>query len=845
MRHGPRKKRGRPGIARPTALLAAALLAVTAQGSASAAPPPVSPAESFRSSFEPGQPPPEWSDTVETTPDGEKKTTGVERESEPGTAGMTSRTGSGPSDTPTSKNEAGFTGKHSLRYAGKHTAGGRGYSYNKVFDVDVRVDRRTSLSYKIFPELPSGPRLPATHAALDLAFTDGTYLSDLGATDQHGAELTPQGQAAAKTLYANQWNNRESRIGAVAAGKTVDRILVAYDSPEGRATSAAGSTTSPSRPRPPRSASRTSPTTRRPPAAPSPAAGSRAATPSRPTAVPHGFNFWTPVTNAGSTDWLYEYARKNNDDNLPTLQAFGASHEPSPWMGDRQTFQVMPSTAAGKPDASRGPGAALPSRQRDRPGRTTTASRSTTASRREITPTDHAAMMRFTFPGDDANLIFDNVNNRGGLTLDRERAPSAASPTSGAAVHGRHPACSCTGLRPPVTARRQARRRGGKDVTGYLRFDPGADRTVRHAHRHVADQRRPGQGEPGAEIPADASFGKRRERAQQQWDDMLGRSRSRARPRPAHHALLQPLPAVPLPQLRLRNRSVRAARLRKPRSRRADRCRHPDAHRRENRRRQGVRQQRLLGHLPHDLARLLAAHARGTAGEMVDGFVQQYKDGGWISRWSSPGYADLMTGTSSDVAFADAYVKGVRFDAEAAYDAAVKNATVVPPDPGRGPQGHGHLRLPRLHEHRRPTRACRWALEGYINDFGIAQHGRRPSDAEDRASAPLPGGVRVLPRTGPATTSACSTPTVGFFQGKDADGRLAATARRRSTRGCWGYDYTETNGWNMAFTAPQDGRGLANLYGGRDGLAKKLDEYFATPETRPEFPGSYGGSSTR
>ena len=25
------------------------------------------------------------------------------------------------------------------------------------------------------------------------------------------------------------------------------------------------------------------------------------------------------------------------------------------------------------------------------------------------------------------------------------------------------------------------------------------------------------------------------------------------------------------------------------------------------------------------------------AGEMVDGFVQQYKDGGWTSRWSSPG----------------------------------------------------------------------------------------------------------------------------------------------------------------------------------------------------------------
>src|SRR5687767_9374178 len=68
------------------------------------------------------------------------------------------------------------------------------------------------------------------------------------------------------------------------------------------------------------------------------------------------------------------------------------------------------------------------------------------------------------------------------------------------------------------------------------------------------------------------------------------------------------------------------------------------------------------------------------AAEMVNGFVQQYKDNGWISRWSSPGYANLMTGTSSDVSFADAYVKGVEgIDAEAAYAAAVKNATVRPP----------------------------------------------------------------------------------------------------------------------------------------------------------------------
>jgi hypothetical protein len=45
----------------------------------------------------------------------------------------------------------------------------------------------------------------------------------------------------------------------------------------------------------------------------------------------------------------------------------------------------------------------------------------------------------------------------------------------------------------------------------------------------------------------------------------------------------------------------------------------------------------------------------------------------------------------------------------------------------------------------------------------------------------------------------------------------------------------------MAFSAPQDGAGLAAVYGGRDGLAKKLDEFFSTPEDALHT-GGYGGT---
>src|SRR5699024_3447933 len=43
----------------------------------------------------------------------------------------------------------------------------------------------------------------------------------------------------------------------------------------------------------------------------------------------------------------------------------------------------------------------------------------------------------------------------------------------------------------------------------------------------------------------------------------------------------------------------------------------------------------------------------------------------------------------------------------------------------------------------------------------------------------------------------------------------------------------------FAFHAPHDGEGLATLYGGRDMLRGRLEQFFATPE-RVEKPGSYG-----
>ena len=752
--------------------------------------------------------------------------------SEPTPDDMRSQVDRGPTGSPTAKANAGFTGTRALRYSGTHEGEGRAYSYNKVFDVNTAVRRDTVLSYRVFPSMPETDLdYPATHVAVDLAFTDGTYLSGLRAVDQHGALLTPQGQAASKTLYVNQWNHKESRIGSVAAGKVVDRVLVAYDSPKGPAKFRGWiddvSIAPKAPPKRPAHVSDYAVTTR----GTNSSGGFSRGNTFPATAVPHGFNFWTPVTNAASTSWLYDYARANNDDNLPEIQAFSASHEPSPWMGDRQTFQVMPSAAGGTPDTSR-EGRALAFRHENETARPhyygVTFENGLKA---EMTPTDHAALMRFTYPGDDASVVFDNVSDTAaGLTLDEENgvvtgySDVKSGLSTGATrlfVYGVFDA--------PVTDGASFGPRG------HLRFDAGGDRRVelRLATSLISVEQARKNLEQ--EIPAGTSFAEVMRDARAQWDSLL----SRVTVEGADHDQLTTLYSnlyrlylYPNSGFEKVDGTYKYASPFSPQTG-PDTPTHTGA--------KIVEGKVYVNNGFWDTYRTTwpaySFLTPGKAGELVDGFVQQYKDGGWISRWSSPGYADLMTGTSSDVAFADAYVKGVDFDAEAAYEAALKNATVVPPSSGVGRKGMetstflGYASTA-THE------GLSWSLEGYLNDYGISEMARA---LHERTGKKRYAEEAEYFRNRALNYTKLFDSRAGFFQGRDLKGDWRVDSEKYDPR-VWGHDYTETNGWGYAFTAPQDSRGLANLYGGRRGLAEKLDTYFATPETAsPEFVGSYGG----
>ncbi|WP_202442253.1 MULTISPECIES: GH92 family glycosyl hydrolase [unclassified Streptomyces] len=737
----------------------------------------------------------------------------------------------GPTASPTAKARVGFTGTRALRYAGRHTASGRAYSYNKVFDVNVKVGGDTQLSYRIFPSMADGDRdYDATHVSLDLAFTDGTYLSDLGALDQHGFPLSPRGQGDAKSLYVNQWNDVVARIGSVAAGKTVDRILVGYDSPTGPAKFRGwidDVSLKPVAPEKPKAhLSDYALTTRGTNSSGSFSRGNNFPA----TALPHGFNFWTPVTNASSLSWLYEYAHANNDANLPTIQAFSASHEPSPWMGDRQTFQLMPSAAAGTPDTGR-EARALAFRHENETARPYYYGvRFENGLKAEMAPTDHAAVMRFTYPGSDASVLFDNVTEQAGLTLDKEHGTvTGYSDVKSGLSTGATRLFVYGVFDKPVTDGTAS------GVKGYLRFAAGADHrvTLRLATSLISvDQAKDNLRQ---EIPGGTSFDTVKARAQRTWDKLLGKVEVQGATPDQLTTLYSSMYRLYLYPNSGYEKVGGKDRYASPFSpmQSQDTPTHTGA--------KIVDGTVYVNNGFWDTYRTTwPAYSFLTpsqAGAMVDGFVQQYKDGGWTSRWSSPGYADLMTGTSSDVAFADAYVKGVKFDAKAAYEAALKNATVVPPSSGVGRKGMSTS--PFLGYTGTDTaEGLSWAMEGYVNDYGIAKMGaalyKKTGEKHYKEESDY-----FLNRARDYVN--LFDPKAGFFQGKDAKGNWRVDSGSYDPR-VWGYDYTETNGWGYAFSVPQDTRGLADLYGGRTQLADKLDQFFATPETAsPEFVGSYGG----
>ncbi|MBB5850002.1 GH92 family glycosyl hydrolase [Amycolatopsis umgeniensis] len=711
------------------------------------------------------------------------------------------RVGGGPSSSPTAKPGVGFTGGHALRYENSLRA--------TVFEVDIEVTGHTELSYVVFPEAEKDavPSYRSTFVALDVEFADGTT-----------AGFSAGEQGLAKTLYVDQWNLVRRRLGEFA-GRRIARIVLVSEPPDGASAGWLDDVRIAERAVETRDPVDHVRTTRGTHSSDKFSRGNNFPA----TAVPHGFNFWTPVTDASATNWLYSYHRHNDAANRPALQAFALSHQPSPWMGDRHTFQVMPGIGPVEPDRSRRALAFSHDDEIDRPHHYGV--RFANGVTADIAPADHAALFRFTFPGDRGWLLFDNARNRGTVRLDaakgvvtghtwvRSRLSAGAKRMF---VHAEFDV--------PAERGGKIRRPAWRTVTGVLEFAAG-EVTMRIATSLISLAQAKRNLE--LEIPAGTSFEQVRDQARARWAEVLGRVEIEGATEDQRDTFYSNLYRLFLYPNSAHEDTPNGVRHASPVIRRL---------RPSTRTRTGAKVvdgEMYVNNGFWDTYRTTwpayALLTPGRCGRMIDGFVQQYREGGWISRWSSPGYANLMTGTSSDVAFADAYLKGVRgFDVEAAYEAALKNAMVTPRGQSVGRKGlHESIFLgftpTSVHE------GLSWALEGCVNDFGLANFAEALGHHDDA----------VYFRQRSQQYANHFDHLIGFFQGRNRDGSRHFAAEGYDPE-AWGGDFTETNSWNTAFSVPHDGAGLAALHGGTEALESKLDTFFATPETGRK-PGSYGG----
>ena len=72
-------------------------------------------------------------------------------------------------------------------------------------------------------------------------------------------------------------------------------------------------------------------------------------------------------------------------------------------------------------------------------------------------------------------------------------------------------------------------------------------------------------------------------------------------------------------------------------------------------------------------------------GEIIEGFLQAYREGGWLPQWPSPAERKVMIGDHIDPVIADAVVKGIEgFDIHTAYDGMRKGAFEISRDGREG-----------------------------------------------------------------------------------------------------------------------------------------------------------------
>lgn len=204
--------------------------------------------------------------------------------------------------------------------------------------------------------------------------------------------------------------------------------------------------------------------------------------------------------------------------------------------------------------------------------------------------------------------------------------------------------------------------------------------------------------------------------------------------------------------------------------------------------------------------------------EMLEGFLNSYRNAGFLPKWLSPDERGLMPGTLVDAVIADAAVKGIgKKLMPELLEAMIKAATVQ--------SENGHYG-------RRGTN--QYNEIGYVS----SEYGESVNHTQDYAysdfciaQVAITEGQRELAQDyfeRSHNYRHIFDPSVGFMRAKDPEGKFVEEFHPFN----WGRDYTEGSAWQNSFATYHDFADLIALHGGQEAFLEKLIELC---NTYPEF----------
>jgi predicted alpha-1,2-mannosidase len=527
-------------------------------------------------------------------------------------------------------------------------------------------------------------------------------------------------------------------------------------------------------------------------------------------ALPWGMNFWTPQTRNMGNGWAYTY----NDYKIMGIKQ---THQPSPWINDYAAFSLMPET--GKIRIKENDRASWFSHKAEvvKPYYYSVylADYDVTA---EVTPTDRAAIFRFTFPASDSSYILLDAFNKGSMVkiIPSERKITGYCRNNSGGVpsnfHNYFVAVFDRDFSSINTIGNDTEL-SGNHVGALVGFKTKRGEQI---NVHVASSFiSPEQAELNLKREVgSADFEQVKTSGRKVWDKELGKIRIEGGTEDQQRTFYSCLYRMILfprsfYEINANNEVV-----------------HYSPYNGEI----------LPGYMFTDngfwdtfraLFPFTTLMYPNLNSKIMQGLVNTYKESGWLPEWASPGHRDCMIGSNSASIIADSYLKGIRgYDIETLYQAILKNTDSVGPVSSVGRLGAKYYcKLGYVPYNVGINENTARTLEYAYDDFCISELAKalgRPKAEIDLFSARAMNYKNVF------------DPGRKLMRGRNEDGTFQSPFSPYK----WGDAFTEGNSWHYTWSVFQDIAGLVDLMGGKDNFIAKLDSVFEVP---PIFDYSYYG----